>query len=268
MYYTVIVEMENIEMEELIEATECPRCHSKDIRSKGVSKGRRKYYCKNCGRYFIAGYTPTYTEEVTLKCRKCGGSLNRSGKTPLGKQRYKCKCCGYKQVENPEDHVYVRSVTGMTCTQCGSINILKRGHEKDGRQRYICKDCGHSIMDRAKYKHMTKKQKKFIIMYGINLNIPVKEIAKEMNCCEKTVRNIKRKYLENLKKESKEAKVTIKRNSNKEIRLSIEQKKYIVEVMLRKEKRKQKEIAREIGCSHVTISRIKAWYKKEFEPWK
>lgn len=42
---------------------ECPHCHSDKIRKYGVIKGKQRYHCQDCGRYFQSsseqqGYSP------------------------------------------------------------------------------------------------------------------------------------------------------------------------------------------------------------------
>lgn len=240
---------------------ECPRCHSHRLRKVGKKNNRQRYYCNDCKRHFIEGAVVLNKEPVHFKCSKCGGTLSKSGLTKKGKQRYKCRCCGYKQVETPEKPNYIRSAENIECPKCGSTKILKRGYTKDNRQRYECKDCGRTFAENLCYTHLSNKQKNFIVFYGIHLNVPVKQIAEELKCNEKTVRNIKNSYKNALlQKQIDDTKITFDKVDNKEVRFTKEQKIYIVEEMLNKDKN-QKEIAEQLGCHAVTISRIKAWYK-------
>ena len=54
------------------------------------------------------------------------------------------------------------TVTMHQCSQCGSANIVKNGHNKSGSQQYYCKECGARRVLEPKRKH-TKKQKTLVL---------------------------------------------------------------------------------------------------------
>lgn len=38
-----------------------------------------------------------------------------------------------------------RHAKGRACPHCGSVHVVRNGHQKNGAQRYLCRDCGKSF---------------------------------------------------------------------------------------------------------------------------
>lgn len=97
----------------------------------------------------------------------------------------------------------------MICPECGSSKIGKRG-SRDGRQKYQCKECGRFFIEGTrlnssystnfKIKTMPIEQERKILMYRINLNLPVAEVATHFKCSVSTVKRLEKNYLDSLKK--------------------------------------------------------------------
>ena len=75
----------------------CPNCGLDEYHKYGKNdRGKQKYQCKKCGRYFLDPENYKISDEIS--CPKCGhektvkqGTRILSGGTR--KQRYKCKKC-------------------------------------------------------------------------------------------------------------------------------------------------------------------------------
>ena len=114
-----------------------------------------------------------------------------SGHDKTGKQRYKCVNCGHKFVENPTQQKF--TVWEKECPRCGHIGARKAG-KTSGKQYYQCLECNHKYLENPCYKHVSPKQKQFIIRYGVNLGVSVKDLKPYVSCTERTIRNILSKY--------------------------------------------------------------------------
>lgn len=242
----------------------CPICNSNSIKKAGFDRQRKqRYKCNTCGKYFAQSTIVRDFEPLKLRCRKCGGALIKQGYSKNKKQRYRCKCCGYRQIENPRQPLRITTNGELKCPNCDSVNVFRRGFDNNkNRQRYECKDCKRTFTESSNFQHLTDKQKKLIVLYCVNLKVPIKQIAEELKVSEVTVRNVKNNYLKAiLQKQIDSEKVTFKKVASKQLRFTKKQRVYIVEEMLNKGMRIV-QVARNIGCTPATISRIKAWYKE------
>ena len=95
----------------------------------------------------------------------------------------------------------------MLCPECGSSNLYKRGH-REGRQKYQCKNCGRFFIEGTRwdssystknsYKVMPIETERKILMYRLNIGLPIEEVAKHFNCSQDTVRLLEKRYKKNL----------------------------------------------------------------------
>lgn len=174
----------------------CPYCKSSNIRKAGhLKSGEQRWVCKDCNHNF--NRNTVIKEEIKETCPYCNGRLVRCGFTRKGKQQYKCKSCGKKILLNPE--VRPKHYHGVDCPHCNSKEVKKSGFTKDDRQLYVCFNCNYKFTLNNKYNHISKKDQKLIIMYGIGAGVSSKDLANMVGCCTKTVRNIKRRYLDKIK---------------------------------------------------------------------
>ena len=104
--------------------------------------------------------------------------------------------------QEPRHKPRIKVNHGVFCPHCNSTKVKKSGFTNDGRQLYICSDCNYKFTLNNKFNHVLKKDKKLIIMYGLGARVPSKDLANMIGCCEKTVRNIKRRYLERVNKDA------------------------------------------------------------------
>lgn len=85
-----------------------------------------------------------------VKCPRCGSKdLQKKGQR-LGRQRYRCKKCSSSFTEGVQ---YREAPTydklNISCSKCGSKNIVRDGKLLGGAQRYLCKDCGMRFSDNS-----------------------------------------------------------------------------------------------------------------------
>lgn len=85
--------------------------------------------------------------EICPNCPKCNGcnikKLGRYVKSDIPKQQWQCKDC--RKIFLGKDYVFQTSnyafdVNNPNCVNCGSTNLIKRGHYLN-KQRHHCKDC-------------------------------------------------------------------------------------------------------------------------------
>ena len=178
------------------ENKECPYCHSTNTKKGGkLRDGSLRYTCNNCDKGFSE---KTIVRDTTgIYCTHCGSSdIVFCGKdTKTGKQRYKCKECNVKFVADPTTIRY--TIHEQTCPHCEHTQARKAG-KSNGKQYYQCLNCGHKYLLDGKYKHLTEKQKQFIIQQTIK-GKTVSTISTTLNCNEKTVRSVISNYSKNEK---------------------------------------------------------------------
>ncbi|MBF2016361.1 MAG: tyrosine-type recombinase/integrase [Rivularia sp. T60_A2020_040] len=137
----------------------CPGCGSSSYRKGGLSsKGKQKYICKNCYRYFQGEYEklpPKVELPEGLKCPECNSkSCRKAGVSLNGKQKYECNNCGryFQQECIKSKRTYktrVPRIPGLTCPRCGSDDYIGGGHNPaTGIRIYICKGCDSRFQDR------------------------------------------------------------------------------------------------------------------------
>lgn len=179
------------------EPMNCPYCRSSNIKKAGFLKsGKQRWMCNDCKHNF--NKNTIVKEEIKETCPHCHGKLIKCGFTRKGKQQYKCKSCGKKILFDPE--VRPKHYHGVDCPHCNSKEVKKSGFTKDKRQLYVCMSCKYKFTLENKFNHVSKENKKIIILYGVKAGaISTKNLAESIGCCEKTVRNIKKKYLDKVK---------------------------------------------------------------------
>lgn len=79
------------------EVPHCPRCGVRDAQRAGQEKGKQRYRCKECGRYYNGPLAPL-PPPPPRPCPHCGAQCARWGRTRHGRQRYRCKACGQTNV--------------------------------------------------------------------------------------------------------------------------------------------------------------------------
>ena len=177
----------------------CPHCNNKEIIKAGILKsGKQRYYCKSCKHYFNKSTLLSAFEPLIESCPYCGGPLLKSGHNRNGSQRYRCKKCGKRSTKGipyspHKDH-------GVTCPKCKCSITKKSGFTKDKRQIYICTSCNYKFTLNNKYTHVSKENKKLIAFYGVHLKVPNSDIAKLIGCSDRTIRNVKKEYLQECEK--------------------------------------------------------------------
>lgn len=165
----------------------CPYCNSNNTKKAGTLKnGTQRYKCKNCNKGF-SEHT-IIKESDTVTCPKCNETAIKCGKTRLSKQRYFCRKCNYKFVENPQQQSDKYTKHNKICPVCGYKWAKKAGKLKD-KQYYICNSCGHKYLEGGTQQYTTQKQKEEIVEL-IKQDTPIKQIAKQYNIHEKTIRNV------------------------------------------------------------------------------
>lgn len=136
-------------------------------------------------------------ENKVMKCPSCGREhVVKCGFTRQGVQRFRCQDCKYRFVQNPQKVHHERH--DIKCPNCSYSYAKKAGKSGDGKQYYICLKCNHKFLQYGKYRHLTKEQKKLIIMYNLNLGVSKKQIAEYLEINHKTVYNVIREFKEKL----------------------------------------------------------------------
>ena len=56
-------------------------------------------------------------------------------------------------------------VKRYSCRDCGSLNIVKNGHNSSGSQQYLCKDCGARKVLTPKVKYTEERKEEILRTY-------------------------------------------------------------------------------------------------------
>jgi hypothetical protein len=140
----------------------CPECGHKSTRKDSIENGKRRYYCKNCGKKFFKN-TIVYTN-----CVICGKPLDnirnqqkycsqkcdsqafyQNHKKQINEYQKKWKKENYKRIK---ERMNIRCITnyhiqipkGAKCSICGSQKNLQRHHpdyNKPLEVIILCRDC-------------------------------------------------------------------------------------------------------------------------------
>ncbi len=67
-------------------------------------------------------------------------------------------------------HMIQETIT-YTCTQCGSINIVRNGTNKCGNVQYHCKDCGAYRVLKPKRRYTTSQKRQILHAYRERMSL-------------------------------------------------------------------------------------------------
>ena len=185
----------------------CPYCGG-TLRRAGSSKlGEQQYQCKECGRS-CTGDPPkartTFKQvNVTVECPYCGSKdIVLRGTDPKSDlKRYLCKSCEKAFTDNTKvrlERIKNEARSKEVCPRCGGTRIISASIDKNGKQRYKCLDCKRGYTKGAKLvevyhkrkPELSEKDKRLVIMYRINLGLPITDIAEHFNCSKYAVKQL------------------------------------------------------------------------------
>lgn len=183
----------------------CPYCGGLLLK-KGFKRGKQCYICKDCGKW-CTGKLPTPTIKFkdinkNVHCPYCNSmNLTTSGFSKRGFRVYRCPSCNRRFTEEAKERK--KYIEGETCPRCGSTNLGNKGVNKIGLPRYKCRDCKRSYTKGAKLIDnpmkrkplVTEENKRKILMYLLNLKLPIPQVAEHFNCSRYEVGRIKKEYL-------------------------------------------------------------------------
>ena len=183
----------------------CPYCGGPLIK-KGVKRGKQCYKCKSCGKFNTNGVIlskPKFKDvNTTVFCPYCNSlNLSTRGKSNKGLIVYSCLDCNHRFTEETKERLATNDL-GEICPRCSSTNIRRKGYNRIGHPRFYCTDCKRSYTKDAKLiksevrvrPELSIEDKRRILMYKLNLNLPYPEIAKHFNCSTYMARQIVRKF--------------------------------------------------------------------------
>lgn len=65
----------------------------------------------------------------------------------------------------------IKEIITYTCSQCGSANITRNGHNKCGSPQYYCKDCGAHRVLKPKQKHPPRTREQVLKAYRERMSL-------------------------------------------------------------------------------------------------
>ena len=186
----------------------CPYCGGKLKRAGTGKLGQPKYLCTECNKN-CSGEPPKANPKfkdinTEIDCPYCGSMDIKLGGTATRKPitRYLCNTCGRAFTEETKQRLeeYRQSLRyNEVCPRCGSHRIIVAGVTKVGNNRFRCLECKRTYTKGATILELSEKTKSTILMYRVNLNVPVADIAKYFKCSEYMVRKLEKEYREKLK---------------------------------------------------------------------
>lgn len=193
-----------IAFRDMNENINCPYCGSPKLNKKGTSKmGEPILKCKNCGKSSTGNPPRKIVRnreiENNIPCPYCGNvHVGLRGFSDKNLQVYYCPECKkrFTKETTPQE-----GKIGETCPRCGSTKVTRSSKSRSGKQRFKCLSCnktytkGGRLLDK---KPLTIEDKRKILMYLLNLNLPVTQVAKHFKRSEKTVREIREEFLTNI----------------------------------------------------------------------
>lgn len=169
----------------------CYHCGSRQVSAASRDvKGRRRFICSDCRRYFIGDLTSQIYERLknvkqvfeiqksdnpnealieALKaanfqniCYYCGSRdfIIRKYEKNHQPERCQCRICRRTFTPSLTYAVYQRLIQLEPCPRCGSFNNIKGGHSGEtGRQTFKCKDCGCNFVEGSNDPNQRNKRR-------------------------------------------------------------------------------------------------------------
>lgn len=182
----------------------CPKCGSEEHRLAGYTEnGVHRLQCKECSyRYVAHNYTPEQFEQIyfrkpdgsLIKCPHCKSAcIVKHGKY-RGEQKYLCKMCSKSFRLGQKAPHLDKTKRDVRCPYCNSDHLWIRDKTKAGNQIYYCPECKKKFTPDARIKHLTDKDKVFILRYYYVFGYSMNAIAKHMKRTVGTVASFIKRY--------------------------------------------------------------------------
>ena len=183
----------------------CPYCGGKLKRSGHGKLGQPKYICTECGKS-CSGEVPkvheTFQEKnLSVSCPHCDSKrIVLKGKVK-GAVRYFCRDCERYFTDETKgrlERIKSEPRSNEVCPRCGGKRIIVAGVTKTGNQRYRCLSCrrtytkGVKLIERdlTRKPPISDKDKRQILMYTLNVGLPISDVAKHFNCSEYAIKKL------------------------------------------------------------------------------
>ena len=175
----------------------CPYCGGKLRRSGKGKLGQPKYLCTCCGKS-CSGDPPkakakAFKEVNTeVSCPYCNSRDIILRGMQNGFRKYMCNDCKHvftnltqSRLERKKEKPQYNEV----CPRCGGTHIISAGISR-GKQRFRCMACKRTYTKGFEQLELPDSDKRKILMYRLNLGLPVADIAEAFECSQYYVRKI------------------------------------------------------------------------------
>ena len=128
-----------------------------------------------------------------MNCPECNSTKLVKRGFRNRKQRYKCSDCGRCFTEGTTfvGRAVKLPAPEISCLYCGSEKVIRDGLLETGGQRYKCPKCGRGFSVKTVLRsHISDKDKKTILMFRLNLRLPISEVANHFNCSKASIKRL------------------------------------------------------------------------------